>query len=71
MDALLLEDAFEDIFSDPALLECADSPDSQLHSSCPQEEAGAHSEPLLNKASTSQDSKRSCRGAKSLNEKEE
>ena len=70
MDSLLLEDAFEDIFSDPALLECEDSPDLQLHSSCPQEEAVAHSEPLINKASTSQDSKGSCRAVKSLNKKE-
>ena len=43
MEALLLEDSFEDIFSDPALLECADNPDGD---SKPQAELEGEDLPL-------------------------
>ena len=44
IEAILLEDSFEDIFSDPALLECVDNPDGDSESQAELEDEGSDSE---------------------------
>ena len=64
MEALLLEDSFEDIFSDPALLECADNPDGDSKPQAELEGEGSTSEMVENTATMSS------RKIKSLNKTE-
>ena len=66
MEDLLFEDSLEDIFGDPALLECADNPDVWAPSVCPVDESDLHPEQA---ASTSK-ARKSVSGRKVLNKKE-
>ena len=52
MEALLLKESLDNIFSDLNLLECVDNPDLCLHTSCPKDECSLQSS--HKKASTSQ-----------------
>ena len=67
MEAILLEDSFEDIFGDPALLECADNPDGDSESQAELEDEASASEMVEDTASSATVSSRKI---KSLNKKE-
>ena len=69
MEALLLEDSFEDIFCDPALLECVDNPDGDSQADL--EHVDTDSEMIVNeKDSASTSNSVSSSRAKTLNKKE-
>ena len=69
MEALLLEDSFEDIFCDPALLECVDNPDGDSQADL--EHVDTDSEMIVNeKDSASTSNGVSSSRAKALNKKE-
>lgn len=51
MEPELLEESFGDIFSDPALLECADNPDDDSKSQAELEDEGSATEMVEDTAS--------------------
>ena len=81
MEAVLLEESFKDIFSDPTLLECADNPDGDSESQAELVDEGSASEMVGGTASsatvssemvvdTASSATASSRKIKSLNKKE-
>ena len=54
MEPELLEESFGDIFSDPALLECADNPDDDSKSQAELEDEGSATEMVEDTASMPQ-----------------